>query len=204
MITPSLNEVAKKMHDAARGAGWPQGIAAEIGAAAAWLSAQGANGVGIALDALRSAPSPVEAWQNGDDIWRIGPGPVALVGPSALDLALTGDGPVCMTLDDSPALFLGFAGWASTQTEQRITLDGAIAAQIDAGHLLGAPHNDPARRDILITLQPGVAQHPPGLGRQTPGATAWTEAESFAAKTRVPTTETSRTRGAGADGIDAD
>ncbi|MBO6602242.1 MAG: DUF3726 domain-containing protein [Roseicyclus sp.] len=204
MITPSLNETARRMRDAARGAGWPDGIATEIGHAAAWLAAQGADGVGAALAAIKEPSGPVDARQNGDALWYIGPAPVAVAGPAALDLLFAGEGPVHVTFTHHRTLFLGLAGWASAQTGYRIGLEGAITVQIEAGHLLDAPHTDPTRRDLVLTARPGLPGAPLSCGRHAPSSDDWEDALQLAGRTLVPATAASRAFGAGAGTGDGD
>lgn len=202
MTPPSLNEIARRIRDAALGLGWSAGTAEDIGQAAAWLSARGIDGVGVAMRAVGPGPAAVSARQTGEG-WRIGPLPAALAGPAALDILLSGDGPVTVELTDAPDLLLGLAGHASAQTGRDIALSGGLSARIEAGRLGAGPAPGP---DGAITLMAGGAGDPgpPVLLRTAPDPDAWAKAARLASRRLVPATRASRERGAGAGEIDGD
>ncbi len=204
MTAPSLNEIAKRMSDAARGAGWPLGLAQDLGQAAAWLSSQGGDGVGVAMAALGAKPDPVEARQDTPGDWQIGLAPAGVAGPAALDLVLAGEGPVSLALTDAPDLVLALAGYASAQTGQTLVLSGALTATVTSGALEGAPHRAPEDKILRLSLgAPGVIK-PAVQPRRAPDDATWAQAGALAAKTLVPATAQSRAFGAGAGAVDGD
>lgn len=196
MTPPSLNEIARRIRDAALGLGWSAGTAEDIGQAAAWLSARGVDGVDVAMRAAGPGPAAVSARQTGEG-WRIGPLPSALAGPAALDILLSGDGPVTVELTDAPDLLLGLAGHASAQTGRDIMLSGGMSARIEAGRMTARPVPGPGG---TVTLTAGGAGEPgpPPLSRTAPDPDAWAKAARLASRRLVPATRASRERGAGA------
>lgn len=157
MTAQRPEEVARRMYDAAVGAGWHKTTAIEIGNAAAWLCAQGVDGVTPALAAMSADPVPLDdlARPDGEGGWRIDPAPVAIAGPAALDLVLDGRGPTAFVPGDETMILLGFVGHASARTGLQISLSGAINARFKAGRLIGAPQFDSHFDTVTLALAAG-------------------------------------------------
>ncbi len=94
------------MRKASLGAGWSLGLAHDIGEAAAWLCQNGWDGVSAALATIQTKPGTLASTRS-DDRWIIGPAPIGLAGPAALDLVVATFAPVEILLTDDPLLFLG-------------------------------------------------------------------------------------------------
>lgn len=199
----SLNEIAVTLRKAALGADWPLGSATDIGDAAAWLCANGHDGVAAALIAILAEKGDVqtEKTENG---WILHGAPVVLTGPSALDLALAFPDPVTLFLDAGHDAFLGLAGLASQQTGKRITLDGAVQATLLSGALEGAVSTSDSLDHLTVSVSDCDRQPALPTGRHAPRAEDWAEVRRLAALILVPDSEASRARGAGAGGIDSD
>ncbi len=205
----SLGEVQSLAIKAARGAGYPWGLAEEAGYTLRWLSAHGLPGTAAlatllaAMDGYRP-PSPDPAAPG----WNPGPGALC---PLALGAALADEstgfgahtrlGPV-----HCPLLLVPFA--------TRMSFDGSFVLEWeDVGFAFGAKQiavaGTPAAlfaREAILMLRPGALAEaiPLGAASRVP-AEAAQEVEvliRLAQRTYAPATEESRLTGAGAGNID--
>jgi hypothetical protein len=203
MTPPSLNEVARVVTGAALGLQWPVGIARDVGAAAAWLCGAGVDGVACAMAGLTGARDRPDLGRTGNDGWHMS-GATVLVLPSALDLALGDDVAVTVAAPDNPLLAYGLCGWAAQQTGRLLDLKGAVTARIHGGAISGPPGLEPGADLILRAGPQATVGSPAQISRAFPDPAAWATARRAAAQMLVPTSATSRARGAGPVGIDAD
>ncbi len=175
----SSNEVQSLALKAARGAGLPQGVAEEIGAAAVWLSARGVDGIRHIIEALARPRSIV------DDL--------ALV-----DAVCSGERTGLRLAEGGP-LLLGLAGatgcLAVTWNQGRMI----ALSRIEDANLL------PPSGTIVRDLPDHGDRSDAALARPAAtDATAYAAALALAARTYVPASDLSRTHGAGAGNTDND
>lgn len=209
----SVNEIELALKRAAAGAGWPWGLAEDIGRAAAWAATHGlTQAVAEALDAIDAGYAPPEARREGGS-WGLS-GNIAAVAPSAVDLALAEEAGAEVRLArlGAPALVAGFAGLAAREQGAAFRLEGAAGdallpgpggLEVEGG--LPAP-SEPAR---LVRLAGVSTPAPAGRQDKAPagvvlGDTLWQRLLDAAARLLVPATEASRLRGAGAGLTDND
>ncbi|MDG3578191.1 DUF3726 domain-containing protein [Rhizobium sp. YJ-22] len=186
-ILLSYNEVSSTARKAASGAGLPQGVAEEIGQAAAWLSARGLDAIAVVVRALSG---------NGPQ--------VILAGLPAIDTLCCGEEPEEAALEsmDCSLLLLALAGVAAGNAGL------SLAAQREDKTLLplDAACREPAT-DRLRLVRHGQGNASEATLSSRPAATseaAYTAALQLAAKTYVPASDLSRAMGAGAGTTDND
>lgn len=185
-ILLSYNEVQSIARKAARGAGFPHGAADDIGQAAVWLSARGVDAISVVVGTL--------AVQGVS---------VVLDGFAAIDALCCGERDDVPLLGGAESLLLlGFAGAAARETGLRLSLDFGGGDSLSLTRLRDAAQLAPA----TLRLMPGcedldgdVARRPAAID-----AEAYAAALVLAAKTYVPASDLSRTRGAGAGTTDND
>lgn len=193
----SLGEVEALARKAARGAGLSWGMAEEAGRAARWLCAQGLDGCGLLLAALRRADGG-------------GPGTCPLLAGAALsdDAAALSAAPVTLRAVVAPALLLPFAADAAAALGRPVSLAwGGVGAVADGAALALQCGDDAAlaaAADVIVT--PG-ARMPPALPRHSraaPDPETWAALTALADRTHAPATDASRLLGAGAGLSDND
>jgi hypothetical protein len=210
-VSWSLGESQALAVKAARGAGYPWGLAEEAGFALRWLCGRGLPGA-EALTALLvfadadplAAPDPeVPGWvSNGEALCPL------MLGTALADLRsekFIGDqfGPV-----RSPLLLVPFAAQLATRCSLVLQWDGAGFA-LDHGRVLVS--GSPAALIVpqgVCTLRPGklAASVARAIATRVPDETLpyIKHLHSFAARTYAPATEQSRLSGAGAGTTDTD
>ncbi len=200
----SLNEFEVTTRKAAIGAGFPVGIAVEMGQAAAWLAASGLDGSRAAVAALGGGLGSVNL--EGADFPTItGPG-VGMSGPSAFDLLLTNGNSVTLANVDTPLLLVGMAGVTSRGPAAGvgISFDGGDELKVGSCGVVG---DIPATADIavlkLLTDDPCPDGTLSADGSEI-AADDWACLCELASRTYVPESEESREQGAGAGSIDND
>lgn len=204
----SLNEIEATLRKVGLGTGWPFGLAEETGRAAAWLAARGFDGVGAALAALRCDPAPAMAERTGEG-WTIPRARAAAAGPSAFDLLATDAEGARMLLrqSDQPLLLVGLAAVAAEAYGggYDLVFSGGGRAEVSAdAAVLSGPIPGPGA-DVVATRGAGpcatVAASPGGVEVED---RLWRRALAMAARSYVPSSDSSRARGAGAGLIDND
>lgn len=206
----SLNEVEVTAKKAARGAGYPWGLAEEAGKATRWLCAQGLDGCG-ALAGLLDAGFAEALTEHGpktlSGVWQGNAALCPLFTGSALTdcAARLRAGPLELAQVAQPMLLLPFAAAASRQLATALVVEGpGFRAATDGTRLHLDGEIAPA---ASITLGPGPMPEdlsPPLHTRATPEPEAWDRLNAFAHRTYAPATEDSRLRGAGAGLSDND
>ena len=203
----SLNEIEVTAKKAARGAGYPWGLAEEAGRATRWLCAQGLDGpaaLAPLLDAGFAASLVDHAPQSLAGPWTVAHPLCPLITGAALsDCAATLPARVGPVM--APLLLLPFLASAARQIATPLSLStDAITATTDGtGLALSGPMPGMANTvEIGPTAMPSVtqAQH----SRARPDPTAWETLGRYAYRTYAPATEESRLKGAGAGLSDND
>jgi hypothetical protein len=196
----SANELQAALQKAVRASGVPNALADEIAVAGAWLAARGADGIGAVLSALEPA-LPACATIQGDPPEFIDTR-VVLAGPSALDLlAADTSREIALQDCDVPLLLAGLAAIRSEAdgVDYRIYHHGVVQSTESLAEL---SHPD------LLTLTAVAATE--SAGSTVAGSDihvdpdAWQHVLSLAAAMYVPSSEQSRTAGAGAGLLDND
>lgn len=189
-ILLSYNEVQSLVRKAAGSAGLPHGMAEDIGRAAVWLSARGVDAVGIAVAAL------------GDDAQG---GQALLFGQAAIDALCCGETErISLQGRKESAVLIGLAGAAAMETGLNIGLERENG---DVVPLAGVSDASGLMTDMtaLRRLPDAYASVCPGTPRPAAtAAAAYAAALALAARTYVPASDFSRTRGAGAGTTDND
>ncbi len=207
----SLNEVEATAKKAARGAGYPWGLAEEAGKATRWLCARNIDGC-AALAALLSridregaSGGPPDA---NSEVWiSVG----ATLCPLATGAALsdhadeiTGRG---LRLEEVavPILLAPFAALVAQQIKQTVRIATESAEVSTDGVEISQRGNlpDPAK-SLSVKIGGTLGEYNPPCSRGHPEPQAWRQLNEFAHRTYAPATEESRRLGAGAGLSDND
>lgn len=211
----SLSEIDALGRKAARGAGYPWGLAEEAGRSARWLAAWGLPGPQMLLDLLDAVDGRLgdHAPLTGRDPWIARAGalcPVA-TGAALSDRAadIAGGRPIALGPLLHPLLAL-VPVWRAARD-----LDAAIALRGSGIDLVALPQG-PAAADWtapgaarvagLVVERAGPFAHPPlraGAGAHPLSVESWRALDRYAHRTYVPASDASR-RGAGAGLRDTD
>jgi hypothetical protein len=214
-VRHSLNEIELTLRKAAVGAGYPYGLAEDIGQAGAWLCAHGLGGVPACLAALEADPGQSQPVVLQDRTPSFPDARIGQAGPSAIDLLLSDadNGEVRLTNIDTPLLLIGLAGVAASAGKTGFALRFSNGCTVDIGEgglaVSGTPPEPGADADLARTeiaqTDTAVPDHFEAVaGGFNVGDDLWAEVLSLAARTYVPASEASRARGAGAGDIDND
>ena len=191
MTPPSLNEIARKVEAAAKGKGWSIGQATDLGSAAAWLSAQGIDGIPASLAAINEPQA-----EHSNTI---------ALSITAIDAALAnGDRSAKIPPILQPLVLLGLCGWAATQSAKTFSLTGQIRAEIKATSLSFGPDFAPNETGIHLCARSDDTARKTSRQRTPPDSKAWDEISALASRILVPSTEASRAFGAGEGGRESE
>jgi len=210
-MTYSLNEVELTAKKAARGAGYPWGMAEEAGKATRWLCQQGLDGCLVLAELLKQSDgADLADWSpkpNSSD-WNIKAKPLCpiMTGAAISDHA---NGLRIQTIHVSnvlqPLLLLPFAAMAARQLDATITLTWSGCVAQTNGHGLHIHGDQMDGADfILIKIDGPVESLQTQTSRSSPDADAWAALGQFAHRTYAPATAESRAKGAGAGITDND
>jgi hypothetical protein len=228
----SLNEIEVTSRRAAVGAGYPQGIAEDAGAALRWLCAAGLPGVEALLAALATPGEPPRTPERNDTIWTWRPATsggrlsALLLGPSVAELVeaapTASPGRIVAEGLVAPLLLLPhaarLAGDGSILVEWHGS-DGAARLLIHGSELALAPGSvllPVSPTEITMSLYPtaapaGLAPTPAAASRRaaiqqgvTIADAAWQALVVLAMLSFVPASAQSRLHGAGAGLVDDD
>lgn len=207
----SLNEVETIAWKAARGAGYPWGIAEEAAAALRWLAGRGIDG----CPALASLLERTDGSNLGDfspepgNVWSA---PGGVLCPLMAGAALSDHARHLRQCAHefgrmaSPVLLLPFAGWAAARIGVNLQVTWSGGSSFTDGEGL-ALQGDPGRDlgGVKVAVSGAVSEARPGARRAYPESRAWDRLGEFACRVHAPASEASRRLGAGgADGIDDD
>ena len=209
-MTFSLNEVAAMARKAARGAGYPWGLAEEAAMAVRWLSARGLDGCGAlseVLARLEGGAWEVSRLQPVGDRWR---GTGAVLCPLVTGAALADRATVLpaggLTLEGvvAPLVLLPFAAGVARMRVQTVRVSWAGSEFATDGTQKSASGGMEAAADVRVRFESRHANWLPITSRASPDPRDWETLEVFAARTYAPATEASRQSGAGAGETDND
>ena len=204
-----MGEVEATARKAARGAGYPWGLADEAGRAARWLSARGVDGCAALaglLDAMDGADLARRSPNAQTGMWQAPEALCPLATGSALsDRAAEAIRGVRVEEILAPVLLVPFAALLTGSARQTVTLswEGGTAVTNGNGLCLGGTV---LARAPWVDLSPGGKMDAPAEAchRAQPDPRAWDRLNAFAQRTYAPATEASRRKGAGADATDND
>jgi len=195
----SLSEIQAACLKAARGSGLPWGLAEEVGAGAAWLSAAGLPGPELILQFLRQPKH--EAPQMSPGIWRAARGgalcPV-LAGTALSDFAALpeGLGAERLVLEDLafPLLILPFAAQIAYRTARPIAVEWPNVRAVlgpDGYRLSIAPPGAELAPLATVTLAWAAQVDglvPVGRSGKRVALSIWRQLDELAMRTMVPAT----------------
>lgn len=202
----SLNEVDATAKKAARGAGYPWGLAEEAARATRWLCAQGQDGCGALAGLLCITDSQVDAFapaRSGTG-W-VGDGPVCPIQMGAALADFASDlkaGPVHVPPVRAPRLLLPFLAVIAEIMETSVEANwnsGTVTVAQGAEMMGDLP--DPCRLTLSLTA---AAIPSRAVLRVVPKPEDWAMLTTFAHRTYAPATAASRLKGAGAGLSDND
>jgi hypothetical protein len=211
----SLGELEAAARKAARGAGYPWGLAEEAGRAARALAGIGLDGADLLarlLAEVAQRPHQPLAPAHLDGIWTAAAGPLCPIRTGAVlcDLARAlPEGGMALSRVLVPGLVLPFAADAARLRDAPVTLSWR-------GGIVGiGPEGLPRASGILklaevaeadLFLHPGGTALPAALPwtRACAAPSAWQALQALAQRTYAPATEASRLTGAGAGAGDTD
>lgn len=211
-MTFSLNEIEALAKKAARGAGYPWGIAEETGKAVRWLCAAGVDGCSALAkylidcdgdDLSVRAPKQGNTWTSIAD--RLCP---LLAGAALSDLADTlHEGDLRLESVAHPILLAPFAGLSAQHLEAPVVLEWSDAfVATDGKALVLRGDISASAATVIVRVETGFdhAHWQPKRSRADPDEESLAILNSLAHRTYAPATETSRLAGAGAGLSDND
>ncbi len=206
----SLNEVEATAKRAARGAGYPWGLAEEAGKATRWLCAHGIDGTkslaqlleqGLAASLKNHRPVEMQsAWAGQGVLCPI------ITGALLSDRSdLLHAGPIRIQKLAVPVFLLPFVASAARAQNNVITHTCDLFRAATDGDRLEAGQDWPSFSDhTQITLGGQLTTPRPHVTRATPDPVCWDTLNRFAHRTYAPATDESRLLGAGAGLSDND
>ena len=208
----SLNEIELVSRKAARGYGFPWGVAEEVGKSVRWLHVYGINGVSV-LAKVFNAFNPEQLQQSRPQSlggeWAASAG---LLNPILTGIALCDcmhilkNQPIRTAVISYPVLTMGFLGQTALDSEQSLCLRWQDLNLHFHRDQLAMEGNTEAlmteQCQLLHCQQMAIPSHlevmPPHIGDVQVEAESWEPLEEYAFKTYVEATEASRLSGAGA------
>lgn len=209
-MTVPLNEVEATAKRAARGAGYPWGLAEEAGKASRWLCVHQLDG---AASLARLLAQGLAA--SLEDHRPVAAG-VELAGQGVLCPLITGallsdrsdllrDTSVHIRNVAEPAVLLPFVAYAARAQKRVLTLTtGTLSATTDGLQLALEQELPNHAGHIEIALGGQITNPRPHATRANPDPASWATLGRFAHRTYAPATEESRLLGAGAGLSDND
>ena len=198
----SLNEVEAMAKKAARGAGYPWGLAEEASKAARWLCAHDIDGVAVlaAVLARREGCGAARQSQCGTCIDC----PLA-AGVSIADRASQLE-TQAMIFDVAPVpvFLLPFAAVAARRLGTNVTVHGNGFEAVSDGVSLSMRGAPDGSEGVNVALGGTLGAPLAHVTRATPDMHAWNALSALAHRTYAPATEESRLLGAGAGTSDND
>lgn len=210
-MTLSLNETEALARKAARGAGYPWGLAEEAGRAVRWLCIRGLDGgaaLADLLDQRESQPMAEATPALSGDTWAAVGGPLCplVTGAALSDRALSlADRPFRLILVHQPILLIPFVGWAAGVLSGKLTLQWDGGQMVTDGTALQLEGQASAMAEQMQIRSGGALSLPvPHQTRAQVSPNSLSRLEGFAHRTYAPATEASRLKGAGAGVSDND
>jgi hypothetical protein len=204
-MTLSLNEIEAAAKKAARGAGYPWGLAEEAAKAVRWLCARDVDGCAALAQLLAQTDGAELAdWapQIGD-VWQARGGTLC---PLATGAALSDRAVAEVQLGRIavPVLLAPFAALAARRLGVVTIAWPEMTALTDGDRLCLRGAAGAAADDAALTIGGTLADPNPMRTRCAPDPDAWAALLRLAHRTYAPATEQSRLRGAGAGLSDSD
>lgn len=206
----SLNEVEALARKAARGAGYPWGLAEEAARATRWLCAHDVDGcrelAGLlaasdGADLRDRAPVPGNAWAaRGGRLCPIATG--AALSDRAGSLGEAG-----LRFENvvHPVMLVPFAGQCARQRGTVIALSWeGVVATTDGTGLCLAGATAATVASVTLTTGAELGHRRSRRSRASPDPSCYRDLHAFACRTYAPATDESRLKGAGAGLRDAD
>ena len=207
----SLNEIEATAKKAARGAGYPWGLAEEAGKATRWLCSHDVDGCGTLAELLEQVDGKdIAGWlpNTGHGPWAAKDGILcplatgAAISDYAHEIPASG---ILLEVVASPMLLVPFAALLAQEIERPVTVAIGVLDVCTDGEGLSAadlPPHSPSAASICIGG--AIEQTRKSLQRASPDPDTWEVLLAFAHRTYAPATEESRLRGAGAGLSDND
>lgn len=207
----SLNEVETTAKKAARGAGYPWGLAEDAAKATRWLCARGIEGCAELAALLQQMDgSDAEDWapRTPGDMWEAGGGmlcPLA-TGAAVADRAYElGTNAISIGAIAAPILLIPFVATAAQQRKAIVSVTwSGFAASTDGDRLDVSGAAGSSAQHVTVSAGGQIKQPMPRCTRADPQPEAWEILSGFAHRTYAPATEESRLLGAGAGLSDND
>ncbi len=206
----SLNEIHVTAKKAARGAGYPWGLAEEAGQAVRWLCAQGVDGCaalagvlkrfdGVELDRITPDTSK--------EIWKLEDKQVLcplIVGAAMSDRANELRHRSFETSSVAePSLLFAFAAYCARRIECNVSVEWSNGTATSDGERLSIEGQPGSIVEHICVQRGGKLLNPnKNCSRSNPEQSTWETLNGFAHRTYAPATEESRLKGAGAEMVD--
>ena len=206
----SLNEVESLAKKAARGTGYPWGLAEEAAKASRWLAARGVDGCSALATLLNMADGQdLAAWRPvPGDVWAPPGGhlcPVTAGASLADGLVDLREKAVTMAGVVSPVLLLPFAAQVAASHGALVEVRWHGGSAVTDGDTLSLEGSVPEVAEQVTLAVGGEITLPRApCSRLTPPDETKACLERFAHRTYAPATEDSRLKGAGAGLTDHD
>jgi hypothetical protein len=201
----SLNEVEVMAKKAARGAGYPWGLAEEAGKTSRWLCAQDIDGCAALARLLESVDgADLRNWTPDvdQDTWTASGGTLCplVTGAAITDRARAlRDNCIRVGKIAEPALLVQFVALAAQQIDGIVNIAWPGTFASTDGENLAVDGTFPTyAAQAKISLGGNVANPNRQQSRARPKTDIWNKLSQFANRTYAPATEESRQRGAGA------
>ncbi len=207
----SLFEIETTLRKAAIGAGLSNGLAEDIGNAAAWLASREYNSVEAVLAAIRAGMSKPEMRIDVSGAVVFPDARIANCGPSAIDILV--DEKTCDKVYlhnvDSTVLLIGLAGIGANHHALEFLISFSDSAEVLVSTNAAIEKGPIAMSNCNIVLTcRKISEAPGNISTPTQGVFVddklWHEACLLATRTHVPESQASRTTGAGASLTDND
>ena len=210
-MTLSLNEIEATAKKAARGAGYPWGLAEEAAKATRWLCARDADGCGALAGLLERFDGKDVAGllpQTDRGPWSARDGMLCPLATGAAisdlghDVAANG---IRTEAIAEPVLLVPFAALVARAFKEPVTVTAGDMALCTDGERMSstgpAPHSSPG---VSLCIGGTIDRPSKILERADPDPDAWAALLALAHRTYAPATEESRRKGAGAGLSDND
>lgn len=202
----SLNEVHGTAKKAARGAGYPWGLAEEAGQAVRWLCSQGVDGCAALarlLERFDGTALKIITPSTKEPLWRAKSNILCplITGSAILDRAYEFEHhPFKLRSVAEPSLLLAFAASSARKINCCVSVEWPDGTAVSDGVRLSL-HGETDKTAAFINLKRGgtlgIQNHL--CSRVNPEPVVWGKLISLAQRTYAPATEESRLSGAGSD-----
>ncbi len=209
-MTVSLNEVAATAKKAARGAGYPWGLAEEAAFAAVWLCSKGFDGCAALAAVLKEADGKeleLLMPRLSESVWNVEGGVMCPIsaGATLSDRAiLLPVGDIHLENVAAPLLMVPFLASAARQNGRTMRIRWAQIECVTDGEGVSGREDDNSTADAVISFDGVLGDARPTVSRGSPTPETWSALSAFADRTYAPATEASRLKGAGAGITDND